>query len=148
MIMCRLADAAAYRAIDPKIALALDWLTANAGRYPEPGQSVEIAPGVTVKSEAPALVSRENARLEAHRRHIDIHVPLKATESIGWAPAEGLAYPRGEYDGENDVAFFGDSAHSILHVRPGQIVIFFPEDAHAPNIGLGTHRKLCVKIDC
>ena len=31
-------------------------------------------------------------------------------------------------------------------IRPGQFVIFFPEDAHAPNIGIGRHKKLCIKI--
>lgn len=146
MILCELSDSGIYRAISPRLALALDWLQANSGNYPEAGTVTEVAEGVSVKSEAPALVSREKAGMEAHRRYIDIHVPLKTTETIGWAPVAKMAYARGEYDEEKDVAFFGDSAHSLLHVRPGQIAVFFPEDAHAPNIGLGTHRKLCVKI--
>lgn len=146
MILCKLSEAAPYRALAPRIAAAIDWLQNNAAAYPAPGTSLEIAPGITVKGEAPALVSREKASMEAHRRYIDIHVPLKTTETIGWAPTADMTYPRGEYDADRDVAFFGDSAHSMLHVRPGQIAVFFPEDAHAPNIGLGSHRKLCVKI--
>jgi beta-galactosidase beta subunit len=58
----------------------------------------------------------------------------------------GLKYPHGEYDGERDICFYGDSATIMLHVRVGQMAVFFPEDAHAPNIGIGTHRKLCIKI--
>ena len=44
------------------------------------------------------------------------------------------------------VEFFGDEPQCHITVRPGQFIIFFPEDAHAPNIGIGNHRKLCVKI--
>lgn len=146
MILCDFKDCGIYGAISPRIARALDWLVAHRGEYPAAGTSVEIEPGVTVKSEAPALLSPEKARLEAHRRYIDIHVPLKSTETIGWAPVRSLAYPHGEYDPDRDILFFGDSAHSMLRVHPGQLAVFFPEDAHAPNIGLGTHRKLCVKI--
>lgn len=146
MILSELTDSTPYRNISPRLAVALDWLEANRDNYPEPGTSTEVAPGITVKSEAPALVDRDKAVMEAHRRFIDIHVPLKATETIGWAPTAKMAYPKDAYDEEHDIIFFGDSAQSLLHVRPGQIAIFFPSDAHAPNIGLGTHRKLCVKI--
>ena len=71
---------------------------------------------------------------------------LKGTEIIGWAPVESLKHKREEYDADRDVAFYGDAAHSLLHVKVGQMAVFFPEDAHAPNIGLGNHRKLCIKI--
>ena len=51
-----------------------------------------------------------------------------------------------KYDQEKDVEFYGDEPQSYISVYPGQCVIFFPEDAHAPNIGVGRHKKLCVKI--
>ncbi len=101
---------------------------------------------VIVKCEEPSLLPRERVSLEAHRRFIDIHVPLKGPETIGWAPLESLHHPRGAYDPDKDIIFYGDGAHSLLHLKVGQMAIFFPDDAHAPNIGLGTHRKLCIKI--
>lgn len=148
MIVSDLTDAARYGAMSERIALAIGWLAANHGAYPEPGTSVEIGLGVIVKSESPMLVNREMARLEAHRKFIDIHVPVKGNETIGWAPVAQLCHTLEPYDDDRDIAFYGDSARCLLHLCPGQIAIFFPEDAHAPNIGIGKHTKLCVKIPC
>lgn len=145
MIICKLSDSDTYAAISPRIAKALEWLKAHAADPFAPG-TTDLGDDIVVKAETPALMPREKARLEAHRRYIDIHVPIKGVETIGWAPVNGLSYLRQPYDEEKDIEFYGDSAHSLLHVRPGEIAIFFPEDAHAPNIGLGNHRKLCVKI--
>ena len=96
-----------------------------------------------------ALRAREDAPLEAHRRYIDIHIPLDGPETIGWAPTDTLTHIVGPgYNAEQDIAFYEDKAHTFLDVQPGQCAVFFPEDAHAPNIGIPgkTHRKICVKI--
>ncbi|MBR4222138.1 MAG: YhcH/YjgK/YiaL family protein, partial [Victivallales bacterium] len=45
-----------------------------------------------------------------------------------------------------DCGFFEDKAQSWFDVRPGCFAIFFPEDAHAPNVGTGKHRKVVIKI--
>ncbi|MGM9873054.1 MAG: YhcH/YjgK/YiaL family protein [Muribaculaceae bacterium] len=145
MILCNLSDCDKYRNISPLLACALDYLkNYNADTF-TPG-SVEIGNGVTVKSEEVGLLPREHARLEAHRQYIDIHVPIKAVETIGWANCADLRLVQEAYNADKDIIFYGDMAQCLLHVRPGQIAIFFPEDAHAPNIGLGKHRKLCIKI--
>lgn len=99
--------------------------------------------------EAPTLRAREDAPLEAHRRYIDIHIPLAGSETIGWAPVDALTHIIAPgYDVERDFAFYDDKAHTYIDVRPGECAVFFPEDAHAPNIGVPgkTHRKICVKI--
>lgn len=147
MIVCDLTHADRFKSLSPSIAKALDWLEEHYNDNFDKGR-IDISDdgSIYVNCEEPHLRDREMSELEAHRRYIDIHVPLKNSESIGWAPIEGLKYPRGEYDADRDICFFGDSATSMLHVRKGQIAIFFPEDAHAPNIGVGTHRKLCIKI--
>ncbi|MDE6135667.1 MAG: YhcH/YjgK/YiaL family protein [Muribaculaceae bacterium] len=151
MILCTISDAAIYRAISPQMAIAIDWLMNHfgddfvKGTY-EIGSVRSGECPITVKCEEPALQPRERASLEAHRRFADIHVPLRGTETIGWAPVSSLKHPRADYDPVNDIRFFGDSATSLLNVKVGQLAVFFPEDAHAPNIGLGNHRKLCIKI--
>lgn len=145
MILCRISDADRYKAINPLLTRAIDWLqNFNAESFTK--GEISLPDGIVVKCEEPALMPREKAALEAHRNFIDIHVPLKGTEIIGWASVEGLKHIRTPYDPDRDIAFFGDAAHSLLHVKVGQMAVFFPEDAHAPNIGLGNHRKLCIKI--
>lgn len=147
MILCAINDAKRFAPLGPAIAEAIDWLIDHQNDSFSKG-TIEIGDTarITVKCEEPHLLPPEKAELEAHRRFIDIHVPLKDVETIGWAPVSKLKYPHGEYDPERDICFFGDSATSLLHVRVGQIAIFFPDDAHAPNIGIGNHRKLCIKI--
>ena len=150
MIICQIQDSARYCAISPALRTAIEWLMNHRTDQFVPGictigQS-SAGTDITVKCEEPALLPREKARLEAHRRYIDIHVPLKGTESMGWAPTATLKHESAPYSEEHDIAFFGDSAQSLLHIKVGQMAIVFPEDAHAPNIGLGNHRKLCIKI--
>ncbi len=99
--------------------------------------------------ETPTLRAREDAPLEAHRRYIDIHIPLDGPETIGWAPTDALTHiATPGYNAERDFALYDDEAHTFFDVRPGQCAVFFPEDAHAPNIGVPgkAHRKICVKI--
>lgn len=147
MIICDINDAERYSMITPLLAEAITWL----GEHRDddfPTGVIELASGIIIKSEAPALLPREKARLEAHRKYIDIHVPLKGVETIGWTPVRSLKHVLQPYDEQRDVAFYGDAAASLLDVAKGQMAIFFPEDAHAPNIGIGTHRKLCIKIPC
>ena len=38
------------------------------------------------------------------------------------------------------------TAQTYLTIRPGEFVIVWPEDAHAPIIGEGTLRKLIAKV--
>ncbi len=149
MILCTVGEAGRYRDMSPEFGLAVKWLQQHFGDHFAEGivniADTPVGP-VYAKYEATSLLPREKAQLELHRRFIDIHVPLKATETIGWAPEASLQHCRTLYDSVADIAFYGDAAHSLLHVKVGQMAVFFPEDAHAPNIGLGTHRKICIKI--
>lgn len=146
MILTDLSNLYRFRSISPAVAEAIDWLLANINGYDfQPGVT-ELPNGISVKAERVAMTPRDAAVLEAHRRYIDIHVPIKGDETMGWTPVDSLQYPRTPYDEAADFATYGDSAHSLLHVRVGEAAIFFPEDAHAPNIGIGNHHKLCIKI--
>lgn len=147
MILCDIQNTERFSKLSPHIDQAISWLIEHSTDDFEKGSFTIGSDGqITVKCEEPHLLPRDKTELEAHRKFIDIHVPLKDVETIGWAPVSALKYPHGEYDEERDICFFGDSATSLLHVRVGQAAIFFPEDAHAPNIGNGKHRKLCIKI--
>jgi len=87
---------------------------------------------------------REGARLEAHRRYIDIQLTLEGLEEIGWLPLAACE-PRSDFDAEKDIVFFDASPRVWLPVPPGSFAIFFPEDAHAPLAGRGALLKAIVK---
>jgi len=145
MILSTIKDGATYSAISPLVKEAIEWLQNWNEADFKPGK-VELPSGIVIKFQEPALVPAEKARFEAHKRFIDIQVPLKGPEVMGWVPVEELKNVLEPYNETKDVAFFGDSAVNLVNVYPGQMALFFPEDGHAPNIGIGNHRKLCIKI--
>ena len=89
---------------------------------------------------------REGARLEAHRRYIDIQYTVQGEEEIGWAPLAACADADGAFDAARDIVFFRDRPSAWLNVPRGTFAIFFPEDAHAPLAGRGALVKAIVKI--
>lgn len=145
MILCEIKDASRYYNIDERLKQALVWIENHYKDPFVPGSQQIGDTGIIVNAQEPSMQAADNSNLEAHRRYLDIHVPLRE-ETMGWAPVETLHNVLKPYDEDADFELFGDSAHSLFRVRVGQIAIFYPEDAHAPNIGTGTHRKYCVKV--
>ncbi len=88
---------------------------------------------------------RDKAKLETHRRYIDIQLTVTGADDIGWKPAARCSSYDQEYDDEKDVAFFSDEPDVWVTTSPGRFGIFFPEDAHAPLGGTGPIHKIVVK---
>ncbi|HMC13748.1 MAG TPA: YhcH/YjgK/YiaL family protein [Gallionellaceae bacterium] len=110
------------------------------GRYPIIDDDlfaiVEHVPGRT----------REAARLECHRRYIDIQLVLDGIDEMGWKPLADCYNPVSDYSGEKDIQFFHDAPASWIATPPDHFCIFFPEDAHAPLVSSGMVRKVIFKI--
>jgi len=88
----------------------------------------------------------QDARLESHRKYIDIQAPLVGVESIGWKAGESLMIIAEPYDEKNDIMFYYDYPTTYTKLYPGQFAIYFPDDAHAPGIGMGDIRKIIAKV--
>ena len=94
-----------------------------------------------------SLKSPEEQVLEVHRRYIDVHFPLSSNEVMGWSPLQGLQTESvNPFNDEDDYAVYAETAQTYLTIRPGEFVIVWPEDAHAPIIGEGKLRKLIAKV--
>ena len=90
--------------------------------------------------------SRDEAKLEAHRKYIDIQYVIAGTDEMGWKPTADCKSIDTEYDAEKDIEFYNDSPDSWTEVPAGSFVIFFPQDAHAPLISGGEIHKAVLKI--
>ena len=90
---------------------------------------------------------RDGARLEAHRRYIDIQYSIEGNEEIGWLPLAECGAPAGGYDDARDIAFFDRRPSTWLAVPEGTFVVFFPQDAHAPLAGRGAVKKAILKVE-
>ena len=97
-----------------------DLLHADLGRIEVDGDHLFI------NNVNPECVTSDQQVLELHHDYIDVHILLEGEEMIGWKALEDL---------QNET--------SLL---PGQFVIVYPEDPHAPVIGSGKIRKLIAKV--
>ncbi len=87
------------------------------------------------------------ARLESHRRYIDIQYTVSGEEYIGCAMASACHPDAEGWNLEKDLIFFEEKPDFALPVPAGHFAIFFPEeDAHAPWIGSGDIHKIVVKV--
>ncbi len=84
--------------------------------------------------------------LEAHQDYIDIHIPLNKEEIIGWKLTKNCSQIIDPYSKENDCVLFSDTPSTFFKIFPGEFIVVFPEDAHAPAIGEGMLKKAIVKI--
>jgi biofilm protein TabA len=89
---------------------------------------------------------REGAKLESHRRYIDIQFTIDGEEEIGWLSLSECTTPRGPFDDGKDIRFYEDRPRTWVLVPRGQFAIFFPADAHAPLAGRGRLKKAIVKV--
>ncbi len=97
---------------------------------------LETAPGRTI----------EEAKLEAHRKYIDIQYVITNGDRMGWHNTSLCKRPMGDYDARKDIIFFRDEPDLWVAVPPGAFAIFFPEDAHAPLVGEGPIFKAIIKV--
>lgn len=103
---------------------------------------VEIRAGI---SNGPGR-EKSGARLETHRKHLDLQFILGGTDRMGWKPRSACKVPVGDYDEDRDVEFFEDEPEFWFELGTGMFVIFFPEDAHMPQICDGPIHKVVVKL--
>jgi len=90
--------------------------------------------------------TRDEAKLECHRRYIDIQLVLEGVDEMGWKPLAECVNPATEYDAARDIRFFNDAPSSWIATPPGSFCLFFPDDAHAPLVSTGMIRKVVLKI--
>lgn len=88
--------------------------------------------------------TREQAQAETHNKMIDIQVPISGGETHGWMPRADL--PAATYDASVDMTLYGPVAQTYLQIQPGQFLIYFPTDGHAPAITDVTVRKAIFKV--
>ena len=145
MILDTLENFGKYVSLNPLFPKVLEYLQNTDLMAQEPGcvnidgnklfVNHNVAKGKTV----------DQARMETHNAMIDIQIPLSCPEVIGYIPRQYLS--RAEYDATKDITFYLDRPEQYITVHPGEFVIFFPEDGHAPCISpVPEYKKVTYKI--
>ncbi|EGJ71036.1 Conserved hypothetical protein CHP00022 [Bacteroides coprosuis DSM 18011] len=146
MILSTLENSARIESLHPLFKIAFnyiktqDLLNTDLGRIELDGDNLFIN-----NSEVDGL-RKEDQILEVHQKYIDIHVLLSGEETVGWLPTSELQTLKTSYQDDKDYAFYSDKPATYVTMRPGDFLIVYPEDAHAPIISSGKIRKAIVKV--
>jgi YhcH/YjgK/YiaL family protein len=146
MILDTLAQCDRYRHLRPGFATAFDFARSHDLGALAPGRHVIDGERLYLSIDHTEGRGRTAARLESHRRYIDIQLTIAGDEQIGWYPLGQCGAPAAPFDEPRDIRFYNDVPDSWLAVPAGRFAIFFPEDAHAPLGGAGWIEKAIFKI--
>jgi len=152
MILDSLTQVDRYLALHPLFARAFEFLRGADLKTLAPGKHTVQGEQIFAIVEACAGRTRAEAKLECHRRYIDIQLVLEGVDEMGWKPVAECVDPATDYDAARDIRFFNDAPSSWVATPPGSFCLFFPDDAHAPLVSTltGTDavviRKVVVKV--
>jgi len=146
IIVDRLQRAESYYHMHPAFEKAFAFLSQNAlAELPVGRHEIDGDRMFCIISKGPGR-TRAEAKLEAHRKYIDIQYVIAGTDEMGYRPTAACTLSDTSYDADKDIEFFKDEPKSWTQVPPGSFVIFFPEDAHAPLVGSEEMHKAVLKI--
>ncbi len=146
MILAKLSEAERYIALHPLFARAFDYLRNTDLLALAPGRHTVEGENLFAIVEHCAGRARAEAKLESHRRYIDIQLVLEGVDEMGWKPLADCVKPIGDFDVARDIRFYDDAPASWVATPAGSFCLFFPDDAHAPLVSDGMIRKVIMKI--
>jgi YhcH/YjgK/YiaL family protein len=129
---------------------AFDWLSELSGDSPCGNEErLDGKLKIGIDSYSPRLL--EGCRFESHHEFIDLQFSLSGGELIHCLNYDQLG-EEGPYDSTRDVQFFKSPPSgkaTILRMKPERFAVFFPEDAHCPQIEDGENtisKKAVLKV--
>lgn len=146
MIISKLEHSYRIESLHPLFKELFDYVKQHDLLHQAPGQIVLKEKELFINNVLLNGADRETQPLEIHRDYIDIHILLAGKESIGWKALEDLEHETEPYEKDKDCALYSDKPTTFVEMNPGEFVVVFPEDPHAPAIGRGKIRKLIAKI--
>lgn len=146
MIVSNLQNSERIESLHPLFKQLFDYVKTHDLLHTECGRIELAGDDLFINNVNPTCVSASDQVLEVHRDYIDVHILLEGKERIGWKALENVTDLKQAYQKEGDCALYSDTPTSFVDLLPGQFLIVFPEDPHAPVIGEGKIRKLIGKV--
>ena len=146
MIVTNLENATRYESLHSAFKQVFDYVKANDLLNTVCGKIVLDGDNLFINNVELTGLAQSEQVLEVHRTYIDIHILLEGEEIVGWKALEDVENMTKVYSSEDDCALSDDIPTSYTKLKAGGVVIVYPEDLHAPVIGVGNIRKLIAKI--
>lgn len=137
-----------YETLNPRFKAAFEWLKKHAsgdipdGRYELDGNKLVALPqGYNTHPFSAKL-------FETHKKYIDIQYIISGSEKIYLGDPSGMAVAV-EFSEEKDIAFH-DGRGPAVDMAPGDFMIIWPHEAHAPGCDPAAEavavRKIILKV--
>ena len=147
MILDSLKNKAQYAALHPRFQQVFDFIDNNDVASLPCGRHNIDGDNIFVMVQEMDLRELSQARLELHRKYIDIQLLLDGpAEVFGWSEKKDCLTAETDFDEAKDIQLFTDTPQCFYTVAKGQFSILFPEDGHAPMLGEGHVKKCIFKI--
>ena len=147
MILDTLKNKEQYASLHPRFKAVFDYIDTHDLASMELGRHDIDGDNIFVMVQELELRPYEQARLELHRKYIDIQLVLRGKEEVfGWSEKKDCLTAETEFDEAKEIQLFTDKPQCFYTVREGQFSILFPEDGHAPMLGEGVVKKCIFKI--
>jgi YhcH/YjgK/YiaL family protein len=147
MILDHIQNAGLYYKLGDRLAAGLRALQTDELLRAEPGRIELQGADVFASPQGYVTKPREQGKWEAHRKYIDIQYIVEGPEVMGCAPVGNLQVTE-PYNAEKDVMFLTGKG-DFFTVSDGMFAIFFPHDAHMPQLTAGVPapvRKIVIKV--
>ncbi len=147
MIIDKLENADLYRNINKRISVALEYLKATDFESIETGRHNIDGNKIYALVNDYMTKNSSEAKLESHKKYIDVQYVSSGSELIGYALLNGQD-PSQEYDDEKDYMLYNDEP-SFIEFDEGMFAILFPDDLHMPGVAADKPtevRKIVVKV--
>ena len=146
MILDKLPNAPRYYTLHPLFEQAFRFLQeSDLATLPLGQQAIVGRDLFAIISEGTGTTEKD-AKLEVHRKYIDIQYVISGTDHMGWKDLAQCSEPSDPYNEERDAAFFPDRTNNWFDVPAGSFTIFYPDDAHAAMVTEENVRKVVLKI--
>jgi len=123
-----------YKGIMDSLDTAIDYLLNSDLTKLQPGRNEVDGDEVFVNCFNYTTIPEETAIWEGHKYYADFHVVLEGEEKIGVTDVTSLT--AGEYDEAGDFIPYDGPVDNWMTLRPGDILVVFPEDAHMVKVQL------------
>lgn len=146
MIFDTLNNAEKYYGMHPRFEKAFDYLKqASLADIPDGKYEID-GDRIFVMIQKGMGQPKSEAKLESHRKYIDIQYVISGTDEMGWRATSTCESIETPYDQEKDIAFYNDEPQTWAKIGPGSFTIFTPDDAHAPMVSDSEIRKAVIKV--
>jgi len=143
-------DRKRYLQMHPRFPVAFEALEAAAAKPFETGRHAVADEEIFYVALEYTTKPQEEGVVEGHRVYVDVMYILEGEERISYLPLREITGITKEYDEKGDYFLAKpEPTASQIHACAGDLVIFFPEDGHAPGLNWSAAKgvkKLIAKV--